>query len=190
MKNYLVLIDNQPEELDTLKKELEKNASEKDVLVESICCKCDKQDGVELFKVFLEKIKRNNNTSNMKISVIVDICLTKDEEDRQSLKGATISGVECLKEIDQILKDGHFDYKLFLMSRFFSQQADDIESIQQSIAGNAHFVAVIKKPLLENGKIDKGTSEFKQYMSLLPEDKLSYSYLQSFINIVFFSFEE
>ena len=95
------------------------------------------------------------------------------------------SGINCLFKISEILVGTKCQYNLSLMSRFFAHQLPTLEKLVKFKEENKNsFYAIVRKPFLDSGKVDKGLSIMPQYVDLLPEKLLSKNNTTSFINIL------
>jgi len=186
MGKYVVIIDNKELVLKRIKNVLEKDAQNRNVELMMLCSKAEEET------VFDETIKRfydlfRNDGESVKLNIIVDVCLTEEEEELTSIKDVkTFTGIELIKKIDEFLKEKTCDYNLFLMSSFFSsplKQSDIIESFRNEYK---NFVTIIRIPVLSDGKIDSGYSKLPDYTDILTRDLLSVKIVQSFKNIVFY----
>lgn len=195
MLKYLVLIDNDCVELKKLKGVLQNDANKKNIEIVDICTGIiqDSTNEDENIKKVIEQIKElientTIETNKLQLHIVADACLTREEEELASIKDCDyLSGIKYLEGISNYLQKTNCTFYLSLMSRFFAKQLSTFHRLQKFKSNEKNnFLAVIKKPILDNGDIDPGSSIAVDYIDILPENLLSKNYLDSFKNILIF----
>lgn len=186
MEKYLVLIDNDYDELEKLKSVVSKQAKIKQIKVECFCY--DENKGMQNMLDNLICLLSDDFNSQSLFHIVIDACLTSHEHDLSTIKNMhELSGIEFMKKINSILKNKDCKYNLSLMTRFFANQLrflEDFQMFQKDKANN--FYSIIRKPILDNGEIDNGYSPMPMYTELLPEEFLSLQYSSSFEKITLY----
>lgn len=184
----LILIDNERIALEEMKKQVEHDAEINGIQI--ITLHIETKEPVEAVANEIEELipKNVQEQGVMELHIVIDTCLT-DEEHSSERIDENFSGIQCLFVLSNLLSKTECKYKLSLMSRFFAKQLDPLEKLNNfKDDANNHFYAIIRKPFLESGQVDNGFSTMPQYVSILPEERLSKSYLKSFRNILIFPF--
>ena len=191
MEKYLILVDNDREELNKLMDLISHSASANKINVIDIFV--EKYDENSLQHTIIKKVKDLiKTTSNGYFHIIIDACLTEEEHEISGLCSRDyLSGLECASSIVPILENCDNSFIISIMSRFFVTQLDSYNAfINFSKNKNNNFYAVIRKPILDTGDVDTGLSPIPQYTDKLPEKYLSRKYSTAFKNIVLYSLLE
>lgn len=191
MNKYLILVDNDQEELNKLMSLINESASANKINIIDIFV--EKYDTNSLQNTIIRKIQKLIKTaSNGYFHVVIDACLTEEEHEIPGLCGRDyLSGLECASSIVPILRNSDCSFIISIMSRFFVTQLDSYNAfINFSKNKNNNFYAVIRKPILDSGDVDTGLSPIPQYTDKLPEKYLSRKYSTAFRNIVLYGLLE
>lgn len=195
MSKYLVLIDNDCNELEKLKDVVQNDANQNNVRIVDIYTgnienSAQEEKHIEQVKQKIVELIENDKTeaANIQLHIVVDACLTREEEYLASIRDRNdLSSIKCLEIISDYLKGTVCTFYLSLMSRFFTKQLGTFHRLQEFKSDESNnFLTVIKKPILDNGKIDPGSSIAADYIDILPEKLLSKIHLESFKNILLF----
>lgn len=195
MSKYLVLVDNDCRELEKLKEVIQNGAEKECIQIVNICTgtienSAKEEECIEQVKQkIIELIEHDEvETANIQLHIVADACLTCEEEYLASIKERNdLSGIKCLEVISDYLKSTNCTFYLSLMSRFFAKQLGAFHRLQEFKNDESNnFLTVIKKPILDNGKIDSGYSIAADYIDILPEKLLSKKHSESFENIMLF----
>lgn len=186
----LILIDNEKIALEEMKKQVAHDAEINgiEVLTLHITDKEPVDDVlIKIQELIPEKVQEQREEE---FHIVIDTCLT-DEEHCNPVIDENFSGIKCLFAISELFSKTVCKYKLSLMSRFFAKQLESSEKLNNfKNEEDNHFYAIIRKPFLDSGQVDNGYSIMPQYISILPEERLSKSYLKAFRNILIFAFLE
>lgn len=195
MLKYLVLIDNDCNELEKLKEVVQNDANQNNVRIIDVCTGCiensaNEEKHIEQVTQQIEDLieMAEMDANELQLHIVADACLTREEEDLATIRNSNdLSGIKCLKMISGYLKTTDCTFHLSLMSRFFAKQLSNFHRLREFKSDESNnFLTVIKKPILDNGKIDHGSSIAADYIDILPEKLLSKNHLESFKNILLF----
>ena len=184
MKKMLVLIDNEIESLEIMKELIMGNEKSQGIETQIICK--GKEESLDSIVDKVEDLipKEESEQEKINIHIVIDTCLTDDEHE-MAVIDENFSGINCLFNISEMLVGTKCQYKLSIMSRFFAHQLPTLEKLVKFKEENKNsFYAIVRKPFLESGKVDKGLSIMPQYVDFLPEKLLSKNNTISIINIL------
>lgn len=187
MSNLLILIDNEQKALEIMKG-LITSSNFKDITTQILCKKPDESVDSIVDRIKEQIPTNEEEQTKLNFHIVIDTCLT-DEEHEKKVIDENFTGIQCLFKISKMLINTKCQYNLSLMSRFFANQLQTLERLNDFKADKKNnFYAIIRKPFLDSGEVDKGFSLMPQYVSVLPERFLSQSYIKSFINILIYAF--